>query len=179
MVKHINLASRLETLNKKRKNYEIDREFKIKKAEEKHRENINHLTGRYNNLINNIDIEIKLLNEDKLDEPVISLGYVFQYKSALEAHKKTDKYRITTDEPYILCKLTRKIFFGINEETYKKLLMSNPQKALDTEYHKHRKTIDTECNECGFIFTNHLNYNNHLCNAVIKKKKPKFNVKKK
>tara|TARA_R110000824_G_scaffold183202_2_gene364192 strand:- start:1027 stop:1830 length:804 start_codon:yes stop_codon:yes gene_type:complete len=183
MVKHINLTSKLETLNKKKKNYEIDREFKLKKAEEKHRENINYLTSRYNNLINNTEDEIRLLNDDKLDDPVSSLGYIFYYKTALEAHKKTDKYRITTDEPYILCKLTRKIFFGMNEETYKKLLLSNPQKALDTEYHKHRRSIKTECDECGFEYTNHLNFNKHKCNILLKKVKqnikPKFIVKKK
>ena len=99
-------------------------------------------------LISKRQQELKDVDNDLLDEPVVIDGLIFKYQENIDDYKKTNTYKIK-HEKHLICNLCNNPFFGYTEAMYRQAPLSTKKQ---TKYWKHferngGKCID-ECDKC-------------------------------
>lgn len=149
MVKQMDLEKRreeiitkIDILKKKKVRAEIEYKLKIEKLDEK---------------IESANKELSKLEVNKIDK-ITCCGFSFTSKESYEKHLKTQLHRRNT-EPYIICPVSGKLFFGCNRSTYNDMPLKEKRKY---EWYKHYHSV-CFCQICLEEFKSAEEQKNHVC----------------
>jgi len=136
---------------------------KVEKETARHKKEIDTINNRFDILISKRQQELKDVDNDLLDEPVVIDGLIFKYQENIDDYKKTNAYKIN-HEKHLICNLCNNPFFGYTEAMYRQAPLATKKR---TKYWKHFERnggncID-ECDECTTIFYSRKARKKHKC----------------
>lgn len=136
---------------------------KVEKETARHNKEIDTINNRFDILISKRQQELKDVDNDLLDEPVVIDGLIFKYQENIDDYKKTNTYKLN-HEKHLICNLCNNPFFGYTEAMYRQAPLATKKQ---TKYWKHfkrngGKCID-ECDKCTTIFYSRKERKKHKC----------------
>ena len=136
---------------------------KVEKETARHKKEIDTINNRFDILISKRQQELKDVDNDLLDEPVVIDGLIFKYQENIDDYKKTNTYKLN-HEKHLICNLCNNPFFGYTEAMYRQAPLATKKQ---TKYWKHFERnggncID-ECDKCTTIFYSRKARKKHKC----------------
>lgn len=149
MVKHTDLERKKETIITKL----TTAQNKLDRAKREHQ----LLVERLEDKIEKFEKELEIINNNTI-EKIECCGLIFKSKKDLENHKLTQNHRRNV-EPYIMCNVCKKFFFGINRSDYDNLL---PKQKRKYEFYNHYNEC-CFCPDCYEEFYTSADKSDHKC----------------
>ena len=163
MAKHKNKTNNKEKIIEALNLLKQRKAEKVEKETARHKKEIDTINNRFDILISKRQQELKDVDNDLLDEPVVIDGLIFKYQENIDDYKKTNAYKIN-HEKHLICNLCNNPFFGYTEAMYRQAQLATKKQ---TKYWKHFERnggncID-ECDKCTTIFYSRKARKKHKC----------------